>query len=351
MGRFLRVVGVALVLLAVAVGLGVYWLLSDVPSLERWKPLELAPASGPIGDNEVRVVFLGVSTLLIRDAQTTVLIDGFFTRPGLLTLLASKLEPDPDTIASELARAGVDEAAAIVVVHSHYDHAMDAPEVARQTGAVVIGSESTANVCRGWGLPERQIVVPAPGESLRFGSFVVRLIESEHFPHGIAMGEIDEPLVPPARALEYLDGGSFSVSIEHPGTGSLLIQGSAGWRPGELAGETFDVVLLGVGGLGGREESYREQYYEQVVEMVHPSLVIPIHWDDFTRPLTEPLRALPRIQDDFDVTMEFLAAKAAENDGLELAMLPPLQATKLLPRPSASFERNPAPATRAPAGR
>jgi hypothetical protein len=36
---------------------------------------------------------------------------------------------------------------------------MDAPEVAKRTGAMLLGSESTANIGRGWGLPEEQIRV------------------------------------------------------------------------------------------------------------------------------------------------------------------------------------------------
>jgi len=140
-------------------------------------------------------------------------------------------------------------------------------------------------------------------------------------------------VVPPAAALEYLEGGSFSVSIEHAEAGSLLVQGSAGWREGALLGRSYDVVLLGVGGLGSRDEAYRETYYEQIVESVGPELVIPIHWDDFTRPLTQPLRPMPRIQDDLDVTMAFLAERAAREQGHELALLPPLRPVKLLPRP------------------
>jgi L-ascorbate metabolism protein UlaG (beta-lactamase superfamily) len=176
--------------------------------------------------------------------------------------------------------------AAVIVVHSHYDHAMDAPEVARRSGALLVGSESTANVGRGWGLEEARIRVPRGGERMPLGSFGVTLIGSEHFPHGVAMGEIGEPLVPPASALDYLEGGSFSVLIEHR-SGTLLVQGSAGWRDGALAGREADVVLLGIGGLGSRAAAYRAAYWARVVEAVSPRMVIPIHWDDFTRSLDE----------------------------------------------------------------
>jgi hypothetical protein len=50
--------------------------------------------------------------------------------------------------------------------------------------------------------------------------------------------------------------------------------------------------------------------------------VIPLHYDDFTRPLEEPLRLIPRILDDVEVSMDFLVEKAEVQPGLELQLLP-----------------------------
>jgi L-ascorbate metabolism protein UlaG (beta-lactamase superfamily) len=316
---------------ALALAGAALWLaaaLRDVPELDVWRRHALAPAAGPIAEGEVRVTFLGVATLLIRDRDTSLLTDGFFSRPGRLATLFGRIAPDPDAIARGLARAGIGSLAAVIVVHSHYDHAMDAPEVARRTGALLVGSESTANVGRGAGLDESRIRVPEPGSPLAFGEFRVTLVASEHFPHGMAMGEIREPLVPPARALDYRDGGSFSVLVEHP-SGSLLVQGSAGWRDGALAGRSADVVLLGIGGLGSRDDAYREAYFREVVDAVGARRVLPIHWDDFTRGLDQPLRPFPRRLDDFEASMRFLEARARRGT-LELGWLPPLEPVRVL---------------------
>jgi hypothetical protein len=35
-------------------------------------------------------------------------------------------------------------------------------------------------------------------------------------------------------------------------------------------------------------------YYRQLFEGVRPRVFVPIHWDDFTRPLSRPLRRLTR---------------------------------------------------------
>ena len=45
--------------------------------------------------------------------------------------------------------------------------------------------------------------------------------------------------------------------------------------------------------------------------------MVLIHWDDFFRPLHEPLRALPYAGDDLDVSMRVLTRLARE-DGVAL---------------------------------
>lgn len=325
-----RLVVRALVVLLIAAAALAVWVahgLNDHPSLDPYRALELPPAP-PIAGGDVRLTFLGVSTVLVSDGETALLIDGFFSRPGKLATLFGTIAPDAAAIEHGLGVGGIRDLAAVVVVHSHYDHAMDAPEVARRTGAVLIGSESTLNIGRGWGLAEERMQRAEPGRPLRFGAFEVTLLESAHFPHGLAMGEINAPLVPPARSLEYKEGGSYSVLIAHP-LGRLLVQGSAGWRPGALDGQRADAVLLGIGGLGSESADYRDGYYRAVVEAVGARCVIPIHWDDFTLPLDQPLRPMPALLDDFDGVMAFLAERSGAQQR-RLALLPQAQPVVVL---------------------
>jgi L-ascorbate metabolism protein UlaG (beta-lactamase superfamily) len=319
---------IALLLLLAAAAAWLLYRLNDRPSLEPYAALWLEGAPVAVPGPRVTVTFLGVATVLISDGQTSLMTDGFFTRPGKASVILGRIAPDADLIARSLERAGVKELAAVIPVHSHYDHAMDSPEVARRTGALLLGSESSANIARGAGFPEERIRVVTPGEALRFGGFEVVLLRSRHFPHGMAMGEIIQPLVPPARALDYREGGSFSLLVAHA-AGSLLVQGSAGWEPGALAGRRADVVLLGVAGLGSRDEAYREGYWGAVVEAVAPRCVIPIHWDDFTLPLDAPLVPGPRMLDDFDAGMTFLARKTAQGKPA-LRLLPAWEPVTLL---------------------
>jgi L-ascorbate metabolism protein UlaG (beta-lactamase superfamily) len=309
-----RTLIVLLIILLVVGGAGGVWLkraLEDRPDVARYASLAVDDGAAPAGG--LSVTFLGVSTLLLRDAKSAVLIDGFFTRPDLWSTAVGKVSPDTEAIANALARAGVDRLDAVVAVHSHYDHAMDSPDVAKLTGAVVVGSASTANIARGRGLTEDRIRIVKDGETLRFGDLAVTLVAGAHFPHGQAMGEITAPLVPPVRALDYLEGGSYSVLVERAGR-SVLVQGSAGYVEGALAGRKADVVFLGIGLLGSRDEEYREAYWRETVTAVGAKRVVPIHWDDFTRPLEEPLVALPFLLDDLDASMEFVLARAGRDE-------------------------------------
>lgn len=132
-------------------------------------PAWAVSASEMIPKGALTVRFTGTSTLLFSDGETAWMVDGWFTRVGPLSLVSGTIEPDLDGITQGLARNGLGgpdaRLAAVIPIHSHFDHAMDAPEVAKRTGALLIGSESTANIGRGWGLPEAQIRVARDHEA------------------------------------------------------------------------------------------------------------------------------------------------------------------------------------------
>lgn len=267
---------------------------------------DVPAAAGPFG-----VTFLGVASLLIDDGETALLTDGFFSRPSLPRVMLRKIAPDPARIDAVLARAGIARLAAVLPVHTHYDHAMDSAVVAERTGAVLVGGDSAAYVGRGHGLPADRIRVVTPGEPQRFGAFTVTLVKSHHCPPDRSPGEITEPVVPPVKMGAYKCGEAWSILLEHDNGSSALLQGSAGYVEGALAGRRADVAYLGIGQLGVQSEEYIRTYWAETVETVGARRVVLIHWDDFFRPLDRPLRALPYLGDDLDVTMRVLDELAA----------------------------------------
>lgn len=264
------------------------------------------------------VTWLGVATLLLDDGTSAVLTDGFFSRPGLARVVAGRVAPSPDRVDACLSRAGVTSLDAVVCVHSHYDHALDSALVAERTGARLVGGESTGNVGRGHGLTTDRIVTATPGEPMILGSFEITLITSRHSPPDRYPGVIDAPVCPPVRASAYRCGEAWSVLVRHrPTNRRCLIQGSAGYVPGVLDGHRAEVAYLGLGQLGLQSEHYLRQYWQHTVRAVGARTVVCIHWDDFFRPLSKPLRALPFAADDLDHSMRVLGA-LADDDGVTL---------------------------------
>jgi L-ascorbate metabolism protein UlaG (beta-lactamase superfamily) len=286
------------------------------PDIARYRDHFTVPIAGP--DAPLTVAWMGVSTLLVTDGTSALLTDGFFSRPSLLDVGLRRLTPSESRIGECLDRAEVSRLDAVLPVHTHYDHALDSATVAERTGAVVVGGESAANIARGQGLPEDRIVVAAAGSTTALGTFEVTLIESEHCPPDRFPGPITVPVPAPAKASAYRCGEAWSTLVLHRPSGRrLLVQGSAGFLPGALAGRHAEVVYLGVGQLGVQPEIYIKQYWNETVRTLGARRVVLIHWDDFFRPLTAPLRALPYAGDDLDTTMRVLTA-LARRDGVAL---------------------------------
>jgi L-ascorbate metabolism protein UlaG (beta-lactamase superfamily) len=206
-------------------------------------------------------------------------------------------------------------------VHSHFDHALDSPVVAQETGALLVGSNSTANIGRGYGFPEARIrVVSGDGDTLTFGRFEVTFVKSVHYPNGFAPGEITAPLSAPASWTDCKVGDADSLLIEHDGR-TILVQGSAGFVPGALKGRTAEVVYLGIGGLESRDATYQNAYWQELVQTVGARRVIPVHWDNFFKSLDEPLT--PNLG--FDKVMQFLLNRGKrENVDIRLPVAWPL---------------------------
>ncbi|OBG60190.1 MBL fold metallo-hydrolase [Mycobacterium sp. E735] len=287
------------------------------PDIARYADRFDAP---PARAGALSATWLGVATLLIDDGSSALLTDGYFSRPSLARVAAGKVAPSAARVDACLARANVSALEAVIPVHTHIDHALDSALVADRTGARLVGGRSAANVGRGCGLPEDRIVIATSGEPMTLGAYDVTLVESHHCPPDRFPGTIDTPLTPPVKASAYRCGESWSTLVHHrPTDRRLLIQGSAGFVKGALAGHHADAVYLSVGQLGLQPRSYLTDYWTETVRAVGARRVIMIHWDDFFRPLSKPLRALPYAGDDLDSSVRILdELAAADGVGLHL---------------------------------
>ena len=276
-------------------------------------------------DGAVTVTWLGISTLLFDDGETQILTDGTFTRLSISDfLLFRPVRSDIAGINYALGEFRIDHLAAIIPLHSHFDHAMDVGNVANRTTAVILGSESTANIARGARVPVRQYQILANGESRHFGEFTVTLIENRHAPIGPGDSEwfagiIEWPLEQPARIAEWRTGVVYSLLINHP-RGSTLVQGSAGVTEGVLANHDADTVMLTIGGLASLGKSHAQKYWQETVSATGATQVFAIHFEDFTQPFGN-VSLFPDIADNVVQAADWINEYATEA-GIVVQRLP-----------------------------
>lgn len=314
--------------LMVLLVLGLCFILNDRPDLSA---LEIpfageTPNSTSNNNGEVTVTYLGVTSLLFDDGETQILIDGFVSRPPLWRIISQQpIAPDDAAIDNLIDRFSLNRLAAVIPLHSHYDHALDAAEIAKRSGALIVGSQSTAQLARGADVDEQQIILPSPNSKLKLGLFSVQLLESPHAPitgriHKAIAGEINTPLVPPAPFTAWKEGGCFILLLEHRQL-RIMVQSSAGIADEGIAGHQADVLFLGIGGLAGLGEDYAKRYWQTYVDGLGAKKVFPIHFDDFITQSFGTIKAPPRILDDVSVSLGWLKSYA-QSSAVRLEQLP-----------------------------
>jgi L-ascorbate metabolism protein UlaG (beta-lactamase superfamily) len=242
----------------------------------------------------VQLRWLGAAGFALEHRGCTLLVDPYVTRAPLRRCLFAPLRPDLDAIARYTPRAD-----AIVLGHTHFDHALDVPEIARRTGARVFGSRSASALCLAAGVRAERVRVverevgQAPAED-EVGPFALRFVPSAHsrlllgrvpFPGDIAdCGDV------PMRANGYRCGQVFGLEIRVAGR-VVYHMGSAELLEATAPTKHVDLLLLCVAGWTASHD-----LPERVAHRIGPGAVLLSHWDNFLRPLDAPAQAFPAMQ-------------------------------------------------------
>jgi L-ascorbate metabolism protein UlaG (beta-lactamase superfamily) len=226
-------------------------------------------------DSSTRFRWLGTAGIELDAGDRTLAIDPFVTRPPLWRFLLGRVRPDRNVIAEVIGRCDY-----VLVSHPHYDHLLDVPEIARRTGAKVYGSPNTCRLAAACGVLAQQICEVGPGQALSLGPFTVEVLEAKHIKtpiDSLINGPLAPGLTPPLRLRDYRMDHCFSFRVLVDGTRILHSPGRA--HPAEI-------LLLGT--------HAPDSVYRSSLPAARPRAIVPIHWDDFLRPLAKPTRELPR---------------------------------------------------------
>ena len=235
------------------------------------------------------VRWLGTATFEIRSAQTVLLIDPYFTRDSLWHLLTHPAKPDLARIEPHL-----DSIQAVLVGHSHIDHLLDAPTVARRTDAMLFGSEDTLRVARAEGVSESRLQALRHGDAIAIGDLTVEVVGGAHSAMAtqwLVSGPMPQEVRMPLGMLDYKCGPVLNFLIHWRGR-TLLHCGSAELIESNFTQRHVDVALFCINGWKSDPT-----VFSRLHRALSPDVIVPMHHDDFFQPLSKGLRVGPLVHE------------------------------------------------------
>ena len=201
----------------------------------------------------VKITWLGHSCFLLEADGRRLLIDPYLNDSPTASMKADDVETD-----------------FILLTHGHFDHVMDAPAIARRTGATVVAGFEVTEWLKKQKVDENKIVAVNPGGAV-------------NLPFGRAKFTI-------AHHSSSLPDGSYGGS---PGGYLLELSGKRLYFAGDTA-LFLDMKLIGVGGLdlavlpiGDRFTMGPEDSVE-AVKFLAPKRVAPCHYNTWPDVAQDP---------------------------------------------------------------
>ncbi|WIM97957.1 MBL fold metallo-hydrolase [Actinoplanes oblitus] len=253
-----------------------------------------APAS-PRHHRSATFRWLGTAGWRIDVGDRTVLVDPYLSRfpTGLFTGAfdpATPLAVNPAAITA--ARLGTPET--VLVTHTHWDHFADVPQVARSTGARVLGTLTAYHLGLAYGVPAAQLSPVKGGEVLDFGAYRVEVVAALHSRNaGYSMAfpgvRLAVPQPAPATIADLPEGDTLAYVLRVPDGPSVFLMGASDFVERNLTGLRPDVAMIAL-----NSSAATFDYVPRLLAALdRPRVVVPVHWDDFEQPATNPPPVAP----------------------------------------------------------
>lgn len=252
--------------------------------------LETRPLQLPAG---LEVEWLGVSGYRLTYEGQTLFIDPYLSRVPFRDLVLRR-QAVPDPVALDRFVKAPGKTVGVLVGHTHFDHAVDAPAIARRFDCKAYGSRSLLNLMALHGLADRTVVVE-PYRTYELGPFEVSFTPSVHSKLllGLAVpydGELTCDHLDSLSPGAYRCGQVWGISISVAGI-RFYHQGSANLLDEAIRERNVDVFLAGIAG-----RSFTDRYWQRILPRLNPRAVVPTHYDNFFRPLGQELEFVANVQ-------------------------------------------------------
>ncbi len=252
--------------------------LAALPACARAEPRSSPGPEPGEARRSTTLTHLGVAGWKLESPSGTLLFDPYVTRANVEDDAAPLVSDEAAIDASIPRRADV-----VLVGHSHYDHVLDVPSIARRTGATVIGTESTRNLVHAAGLAGDRVRVARGSETFDIGPFSIRPVRALHSLTGVENKEIPSTVSLPLPAGAYDEGGTLQYLVRFEGR-TFFFVGTANFIEDEVRalGVRPDVAVVAVG-LRNKVPDYTCRLLRA---LGLPKTVLPNHFDEFWKPLT-----------------------------------------------------------------
>jgi glyoxylase-like metal-dependent hydrolase (beta-lactamase superfamily II) len=165
----------------------------------------------------VSVRWTGAAGLEFTHEGKTWLIDPYLSRVGKASVFFGRPQADREKISRYLDTLP-GKLQAVVVGHTHLDHALDIPEILRRFPVPLVGSGSLETLMALHGMPGKVAVCKERTRVDLPGGASVTMIPSLHglvlFGRAPYAGEIEPGQKPPLKASHYRHGRVFNIRLE-----------------------------------------------------------------------------------------------------------------------------------------